>query len=80
MAGDGTGLVADGVAETEGGTEGETDEGGAAATGDEGDATGAAEPHPASSRTNPAAPTTRETAGTVTACQFPDRRTRRIGS
>jgi hypothetical protein len=84
VAGDGTGLVANGVAKAGTEDEGaaEADEGGGAATGEDGDGrpTGAAGPHPASSRTNPAAPTTRETAGTVTACQFPERRTRRIGS
>jgi hypothetical protein len=94
VVGGGTGRVAGGVAGTdvrpgtdvEAGDEdgADAEEGaavtGGATTGDDGDATGAAGPHPASSRTSPAAPTTRETAGTATACQFPERRARRIGS
>jgi nucleoid-associated protein EbfC len=94
VVGGGTGRVASAVAETDGevgdeaGADGDGAEEGAevaavtggAATGDDGSATGAAEPHPASSRTSPAAPTTRVTAGTATACQFPERRARRIGS
>jgi hypothetical protein len=56
------------------------DTGGGAATGEDGAAGGTDEPHPASSRTSPPAASTRATAGTGPACQFQQRRTRRIGS
>jgi hypothetical protein len=60
-------------------------EGAGAATGEDGAAAGpgtASEPHPAASRTSPAASERRRpgTARTRTACQFTQRRTRRIGS